>query len=119
MPVPNLKIGSWKVDKGLKLAIEAAGSARRLAAKLGVSQQAVQQWQRIPAERVIEVERVTMVPREAHRLSVYLVRGMLSGRSPRPSGPLGQKFRVGVVTGDSLYSGRIGSSQKRSRSRNP
>jgi DNA-binding transcriptional regulator YdaS (Cro superfamily) len=59
MAVPNLKIGSWKVDKGLKLAIEAAGSARRLAAKLGVSQQAVQQWRRIPAERVIEVERLT------------------------------------------------------------
>jgi hypothetical protein len=59
MAVPNLKIGSWKVDKGLKLAIEAAGSARRLAAKLGVSRQAVQQWRRIPAERVIEVERLT------------------------------------------------------------
>ena len=55
------------MDKGLKLAIEAAGSGRRLAAKLGVSQQAVQQWRRIPAERVIEIERLTMVPRERLR----------------------------------------------------
>ena len=58
------------MDKGLKLAIKAAGSARRLAAKLGVSQQAVQQWQRIPAERVIEVERLTM-PRERLRPDLH------------------------------------------------
>jgi hypothetical protein len=77
MPVPNLKIGSWKVDKGLKLAIEAAGSARRLAAKLGVSQQAVQQLERIPAERVIEVERLTLVPRERLRPDLH---------PPRPDG---------------------------------
>ena len=67
----------WKVDKGLKLAIKAAGSARRLAAKLGVSQQAVQQWQRIPAERVIEVERLTLVPRERLRPDPH---------PPRPDG---------------------------------
>jgi hypothetical protein len=72
MPEPNLKIGSWKVDKGLKLAIEAAGSARRLAAKL-----AVQQWERIPAERVIEVERLTLVPRERLRPDLH---------PPRPDG---------------------------------
>jgi DNA-binding transcriptional regulator YdaS (Cro superfamily) len=65
------------VDKGLKLAIEAAGSGRRLAAKLGLSQQAVQQWRRIPAERVIEVERITLVPRERFRPDLH---------PPRPDG---------------------------------
>ncbi len=65
------------MDDGFKLAIKAAGSASRLAALIGVSQQAVQQWRRIPAERVIEVERVTLVPREQLRPDLYL--------APRPN----------------------------------
>jgi hypothetical protein len=49
------------MDNGLRLAIKAAGNANRLAGKLGVSRQAVQQWRRIPTKRIIEVEAVTGV----------------------------------------------------------
>ena len=59
------------VDKGLELAIAAAGSARRLAAAIGLSQQAVQQWRRVPAERILDVERATGVPREKLRPDLF------------------------------------------------
>ena len=53
------------------MAIKAARSANCLAARLGISQQAVQQWRRVAAERVIEVEAVTGVPRERLRRDLY------------------------------------------------
>ena len=37
----------------------------------GISPQAVGQWQRVPAERVIEVERVTGVSRHELRPDIY------------------------------------------------
>ena len=62
------------MDTGLELVIKAAGSATRVAGMLGLSQQAVQQWKRIPAERVIQVEAVTGVPRQRLRPELYLPR---------------------------------------------
>jgi DNA-binding transcriptional regulator YdaS (Cro superfamily) len=59
------------VDKGLRAAIAAAGSETRLAARIGVSQQAVSLWQRIPAERIVDVERATKVPREKLRPDLF------------------------------------------------
>jgi DNA-binding transcriptional regulator YdaS (Cro superfamily) len=56
------------MDTGLELVIKAAGSATRVAGK------AVQQWKRIPAERVIQVEAVTGVPRQRLRPELYLPR---------------------------------------------
>lgn len=37
----------------------------------GISSQAVNQWRRVPAERVLEVERVTGVPRHELRPDLY------------------------------------------------
>lgn len=50
-------------DTGLKQAIVAAGGVRALARLLKISPSAVSQWQRVPAERVCEIEKVTGVPR--------------------------------------------------------
>lgn len=55
-----------KTDIGLKLALEAAGTGEKLAADLGITPQAISQWEKIPLNRVFEVERITSVPR--HKL---------------------------------------------------
>ena len=43
----------------------------RLASELGVTHGAVSQWRRIPAERVLDVERITGVGREELRPDLY------------------------------------------------
>jgi DNA-binding transcriptional regulator YdaS (Cro superfamily) len=58
-------------EKGARLAIQAGGGVRPLARKLGLSMTAVQKWTRIPAHRIIEIERVTGVPREKLRPDLY------------------------------------------------
>jgi DNA-binding transcriptional regulator YdaS (Cro superfamily) len=50
-------------DTGLQKAIEAAGNRTALAEKLGITLGAVSQWDKIPLNRVLQVEEVTGVPR--------------------------------------------------------
>ncbi|WP_082511553.1 transcriptional regulator [Devosia sp. Leaf420] len=57
--------------KSLQSAIDAAGSASELARRLGIKPAAVLQWVRVPAERCLEVERVTGVSRHELRPDVY------------------------------------------------
>ncbi|HWL68155.1 MAG TPA: Cro/CI family transcriptional regulator [Geminicoccus sp.] len=45
--------------QALLRAIRICGSTRRLAAELGITPQAVSQWRRTPATRVLQVERLT------------------------------------------------------------
>lgn len=59
------------MSEGLKAAIKAAGSMYRLAKLLKITPQSVTQWRQIPTERIIEVERVTGVPREQLRPDLY------------------------------------------------
>ena len=44
---------------------------------LGITSQAVSQWKRVPADRVIEIERATGIPRERLRPDLY--------EAPRPT----------------------------------
>ena len=60
-----------QIDSGLAKAIQAAGSAVRLARKLDISHQAVMQWRTIPAHQIVAVERVTGIPREELRPELY------------------------------------------------
>jgi DNA-binding transcriptional regulator YdaS (Cro superfamily) len=55
----------------------AAGSAATLARKLGVTRQALSQWDRVPITRVLDVERLTGVPRHELRPDFH------QGESPR------------------------------------
>jgi DNA-binding transcriptional regulator YdaS (Cro superfamily) len=58
-------------DPGLRLAIEAIGSVTALARLLGMSQQALSEWWRVPAHRIRQVEAVTGIPREQLRPELY------------------------------------------------
>lgn len=49
-----------------------AGGVVALSLKLGLSRGAVSQWDRVPAERVLDVERLTGVPRETIRPDLYV-----------------------------------------------
>jgi DNA-binding transcriptional regulator YdaS (Cro superfamily) len=59
------------MDEGLRAAISAVGGLRALGRLLGLSYQAIQQWEKIPAERVVEVEAVTGIARERLRPDLY------------------------------------------------
>jgi len=59
------------MDKSLQDAITAAGSAKALADRLGVTAQAISQWNKVPALRVLDVERATGVSRHELRPDLY------------------------------------------------
>ena len=52
-------------------AVESAGGSSALAKQLNIKPQAVSQWRRIPAERVVEVERITGIPRAELRPDIF------------------------------------------------
>lgn len=58
-------------DQGLERAIHAAGGVRALARLVGVSQPAVSNWTRVPADRVLAVESLTKVSRSDLRPDLY------------------------------------------------
>jgi DNA-binding transcriptional regulator YdaS (Cro superfamily) len=60
----------------LERALESAGGAADLARRLSrigrrITRQGVSAWQRVPAARVVDVERVTGVPRHLLRPDLY------------------------------------------------
>lgn len=57
----------------VRLAAEKAGGIVKLSLALGLSRGAASQWRRIPAERVLEVERLTGLAREILRPDLYPV----------------------------------------------
>ena len=58
-------------DDAVKSAIEAAGGVGKLAELLGISGPAISQWERIPLDRVIDVERVTGISRTKLRPDMF------------------------------------------------
>lgn len=49
---------------GLKRAAKAAGSLAALARLLGITSQSLQKWKRVPRKRILQIEKLTGVPRE-------------------------------------------------------
>jgi DNA-binding transcriptional regulator YdaS (Cro superfamily) len=58
-------------DDALRRILAKRGSAVRIATELCITPQAVNDWKRVPAERVLEVEKITGVPREELRPDIY------------------------------------------------
>ena len=55
----------------IKQAASHVGGVTRLSTALGLSRAAVSGWRRVPAERVLEVERLTGVSRHLLRPDIY------------------------------------------------
>ena len=59
------------MDPGMLLIRSQRGMISLIAAELGIRQSAVSMWERVPAERLIEVWRVTKIPRYVLRPDIY------------------------------------------------
>jgi TorA maturation chaperone TorD len=66
-------------DQGLTEAIRSAGGVSELARRIGISQPSVSNWNRVPAERVLDVEAATGVERVVLRPDLYAVRHVVAG----------------------------------------
>jgi len=55
----------------LERCAEAAGGIAKLASSLGVKHQSFYSWKRIPAERVLDLERITGISRHELRPDLY------------------------------------------------
>jgi YdaS antitoxin of YdaST toxin-antitoxin system len=64
-------IAGMSKSAALKRAKDAVGGSSGLARLLGVKSQAVSQWKQVPAKRVIDVEKLTQVPRHELRPDLY------------------------------------------------
>lgn len=71
-------------DQALERAIGAAGGVRALARAVGVSQPAVSNWKRVPADRVLSVEASTGIPRGELRPDLYPADRSFCRRLPSP-----------------------------------
>ncbi len=58
-------------DPVLERALQIAGGPKLLAAALDCTPQAVSQWKRVPALRVLAIERITGIPREELRPDLH------------------------------------------------
>jgi len=55
----------------LTKAKQIVGNSVKLAELLGITSQAVGQWRRVPVARVLEIERLTEIPRHELRPDIY------------------------------------------------
>ncbi len=66
----------------IKIAIKRSGGITRLAKCLNIRHQTIYSWKKIPSERVVDVERVTGIPRQKLRPDLYA--GMSNGDQHTP-----------------------------------
>lgn len=61
-----------RMDTVLRQYLDAErGRSKDLALALGIRQSAISQWDKVPAERVVAVEKATGIPREDLRPDLY------------------------------------------------
>jgi DNA-binding transcriptional regulator YdaS (Cro superfamily) len=56
---------------GVRRAMKAAGGLSALARLLKITPQSIQKWVRVPRKRILEIERLTKVPREKLAPELY------------------------------------------------
>jgi DNA topoisomerase VI subunit B/DNA-binding transcriptional regulator YdaS (Cro superfamily) len=79
---PNCSTPSIE-SEALRRAKAAAGNAASLALKLGITRQAISCWVCVPATRVLDVERITGIPRQELRPDMHPPYPGHPGESPR------------------------------------
>lgn len=62
---------SMPMNDGMVLIRERRGMIAKIGRELGIKPSAVSMWAKVPAERVVEVERITDIPRECLRPDLY------------------------------------------------
>jgi len=58
-------------QEALARAIAAVGTAAEFSRRMGITEQAISQWEIVPILRVLTVERITSIPRHELRPDVY------------------------------------------------
>jgi DNA-binding transcriptional regulator YdaS (Cro superfamily) len=58
-------------EQALQRAIAHAGGQRALGRALGITAQSLRKWHKAPAERVLDIERITGISRELLRPDIY------------------------------------------------
>jgi DNA-binding transcriptional regulator YdaS (Cro superfamily) len=61
-------------ERIVQMAIKKAGGVTKLARALGIKFQTIQNWDRIPADRIIAIEAAFDIPREKLRPDLYAPR---------------------------------------------
>lgn len=61
------------MNDGMTILRSQRGLLSKVASDLNLTRAAVGKWERVPAERVVEVERITGIPREQLRPDLYRV----------------------------------------------
>lgn len=64
----------------MRKVIKAAGGATKFAAALGTGRSVIYLWKQVPAERLIEIERITGVPRDKLRPDLFRGYGRVQTR---------------------------------------
>lgn len=64
-----------KSRKALERAADAIGGFPELAKRLGITRHALYQWEKVPPNRVIPIEKATGIPRHELRPDLYPERG--------------------------------------------
>jgi hypothetical protein len=59
------------MDRAIRAAVDKAGGWRPLARELGIKAQSLQNWRRIPPTRVLQIEKITGLPRTFLRPDIY------------------------------------------------
>lgn len=60
-----------KRPAGLIKALKAAGGVSALARGLGITAQSIIKWRSVPRKRILQIERLTLVPREQLAPELY------------------------------------------------
>lgn len=67
----GMVVVSEEMAAGLERAVEAAGNRTRMAIALGLNPSSVSRWTKVPAERILDIEKLFGVPRATLRPDLF------------------------------------------------